>query len=104
MFLLGNIENSKHTFKDIKQALLNKGEELGMEIWIQKKEIFETLKATTAELENSSQEPTEDIINDTAQTVNINTDEIKETINDVDELLDIMDYITEGKQIKKPVN
>ena len=43
MFLLGNIENSKHTFKDIKQALLNKGEELGMEIWIQKKEIFEKM-------------------------------------------------------------
>ncbi len=69
-----------------------------------KKEIFEKLKATTAKLENSSQEPTEDMINDTAQAVNINIDEIKETINDVDELLDIMDCITEGKQIKKPVN
>ena len=43
MFLLGNIEQSKHTFKDIKQALLNKAEELNMEIWIQKKEIFEKM-------------------------------------------------------------
>lgn len=43
MFLLGNIENSTHNFKEIKQALLSKGEELGMEIWIQKKEIFEKM-------------------------------------------------------------
>lgn len=69
-----------------------------------KKEIFETLKATTAELENSNQEPTEDMVHDTSQALNIDIDEIKETINDVDELLDIMDCITEGKQIKKPVN
>ncbi len=40
MFLFGDISNSKNTFKEIKQALLDKGEEMGMEIWIQKKEIF----------------------------------------------------------------
>lgn len=43
MFLLGNISKSKNTFKEIKQALLDKGSELGMEIWIQKKEIFEKM-------------------------------------------------------------
>ena len=43
MFLLGDIENSKHTFKEIKQALLDKAQELGMEIWIQKREIFDKM-------------------------------------------------------------
>lgn len=43
MFLLGDIENSKHSFKEIKQALLDKASELGMEIWIQKREIFDKM-------------------------------------------------------------
>lgn len=43
MFLLGDIANSKNTFKEIKQALLNQAEELGMEIWIQKREIFDKM-------------------------------------------------------------
>ncbi|MBR2525810.1 ACT domain-containing protein [bacterium] len=43
MFLLGDISNSKNTFKEIKQALLDKAEEMGMEIWIQKKEIFDKM-------------------------------------------------------------
>ncbi len=43
MFLLGDISNTTKTFKELKQALLNKAEELGMEIWIQKKEIFDKM-------------------------------------------------------------
>ena len=43
MFLLGDIEKSEKSFKEIKQALLDKADELGMEIWIQKKEIFDKM-------------------------------------------------------------
>ncbi len=43
MFLLGDISNSTSTFKELKQALLDKANELGMEIWIQKKEIFDKM-------------------------------------------------------------
>lgn len=43
MFLLGDISNSPKTFKEIKQALLDKAAEMGMEIWIQKKEIFDKM-------------------------------------------------------------
>lgn len=43
MFMLCNIENSKYSFKEIKEALLKTGEELGMEIWVQKKEIFDNM-------------------------------------------------------------
>ena len=38
MFMLGDIEKSKYSFKEIKDALLKTGEELGMEIWVQRKE------------------------------------------------------------------
>ena len=31
MFMLGNIEKSKYSFKEIKEALVKTGEELGME-------------------------------------------------------------------------
>ena len=43
MFLLGNIEKSKFTFKEIKDALTKTGEELKMEIWVQRKEIFDNM-------------------------------------------------------------
>ena len=43
MFLLGNIENSKYAFKEIKGALTQAGKELGMEIWVQRKEIFDNM-------------------------------------------------------------
>ena len=43
MFLLGNIEKSKFSFKDIKENLINVGKELGMEIWVQRKEIFDNM-------------------------------------------------------------
>ena len=41
MFLLGNIEKSKYSFKEIKENLTKIGEELGMEVWVQRKEIFD---------------------------------------------------------------
>lgn len=43
MFMLCNIENSKYPFKEIKDGLIGLGEELGMEIWVQKKEIFDNM-------------------------------------------------------------
>lgn len=43
MMLLADMNNSKFSFKEIKDALLQCGEELGMEIWIQKKEIFDKM-------------------------------------------------------------
>lgn len=43
MFLLGNIEKSNYSFKEIKKELIKTGEELGMEIWVQRKEIFDNM-------------------------------------------------------------
>ena len=43
MFMLCNIEKSNYSFKDIKEALTNKGAELKMEIWVQRKEIFDNM-------------------------------------------------------------
>lgn len=43
MFLLGNIENSNYTFAQIKEGLTNVGKEMGMEIWVQRKEIFDNM-------------------------------------------------------------
>ncbi len=43
MFMLGNIEKSKYSFKEIKEALIKAGEELGMEIWVQRKEIVDNM-------------------------------------------------------------
>jgi len=43
MFMLCNIENSKYSFKEIKEALTKTGEELKMEIWVQKKEMFDNM-------------------------------------------------------------
>ena len=43
MFMLGNIEKSKYSFKKIKEALVKTGEELGMEIWVQRKEIVDNM-------------------------------------------------------------
>ena len=40
MFLLADIEKSKYSFKEIKEGLLNVANELNMEIWVQKKQIF----------------------------------------------------------------
>ena len=43
MFMLCNIENSKKSFKEIKEALTDSGKKLGMEIWVQKREIFDNM-------------------------------------------------------------
>lgn len=43
MFLLGNIEKSQYSFSEIKDALLNEGKKLGMEIWVQRKEIIDNM-------------------------------------------------------------
>lgn len=43
MFLLGDISKSKYSFKEIKEGLLELGEKLGMELWVQKKQIFDKM-------------------------------------------------------------
>lgn len=43
MFLLGNIEKSQYSFSEIKNALLEEGKRLGMEIWVQRKEIIDNM-------------------------------------------------------------
>lgn len=43
MFMLGNISASKFSFQEIKENLTQIGEELGMEVWVQKKEIFDKM-------------------------------------------------------------
>lgn len=43
MFLLGDISKSKYSFKEIKEALTVSMEKLGMEVWVQKKEIFDKM-------------------------------------------------------------
>ncbi len=43
MFMLGNITKSHFSFKEIKEAVLKAGEELGMEIWVQRKEIVDNM-------------------------------------------------------------
>ena len=43
MFLLGDISQAEKSFKEIKEALQKAGEELQMEIWVQKKQIFDNM-------------------------------------------------------------
>ena len=43
MFLLGDISKSTYSFKDIKDALIASGNSLGMEVWVQRKEIFDKM-------------------------------------------------------------
>ena len=43
MFMLCDISKSKFSFKEIKEALTRRGEELGMEVWVQKKEIVDNM-------------------------------------------------------------
>ena len=43
MFLMGDIVNSENSFQDIKQALLQKGVDMNMEIWVQRKTIFDKM-------------------------------------------------------------
>ena len=43
MFLLGNIGSSSYSFKEIKNAMIELGNEMEMEIWIQRKGIFDRM-------------------------------------------------------------
>ena len=43
MFLLGDLKNSQYSFKEIKEALDEVGSKLKMEIWVQKKDIFDKM-------------------------------------------------------------
>ena len=43
MFMLCDIEKSTYTFKEIKEALITCGKNMGMEVWVQKKEIFDNM-------------------------------------------------------------
>ncbi len=43
MFMLCDISKSKFSFKEIKEALTELGVKLSMEIWVQKKEIFDNM-------------------------------------------------------------
>lgn len=43
MFMLCDIEKSAYSFKEIKEALMKDSEEIGVEIWVQRKEIFDNM-------------------------------------------------------------
>lgn len=43
MFLLGDIGKSKYSFKEIKEALISTGKNLDMEVWVQRKAIFDKM-------------------------------------------------------------
>ena len=43
MMMLCDISKLEVSFKEFKDALLSLGEELGMEIWVQKKDIFDKM-------------------------------------------------------------
>lgn len=43
MFMLCDISQSSNSFKEIKEALCQVGEKLGMEIWVQRREIFDNM-------------------------------------------------------------
>ncbi len=43
MMMLCDISKSQNSFKTIKEELIKSGEELGMEVWVQRKEIFDKM-------------------------------------------------------------
>lgn len=43
MFMLCDITNSQNPFKEIKDKLQQEGESFGVEVWVQRKEIFDTM-------------------------------------------------------------
>ena len=43
MMMLCDIEKLEVSFKEFKDAMMNLGEELSMEIWVQKKDIFDKM-------------------------------------------------------------
>ena len=43
MFMLCDIEKSSYSFKEIKEEITNVSKNMGMEIWVQKREIFDKM-------------------------------------------------------------
>ena len=43
MMMLCDISKSQNSFKTIKEELIKSGEEIGMEVWVQRKEIFDKM-------------------------------------------------------------
>ena len=43
MMMLCSIKDAKKCFKEIKEGIVNSGKELDMEVWVQKKEIFDSM-------------------------------------------------------------
>ena len=43
MMMLCDISKSQNSFKTIKEELIKSGESLGMEVWVQRKEIFDKM-------------------------------------------------------------
>ena len=43
MFMLSDIQKSNVTFKELKNILIEEGNKLEVEIWVQKKEIFDNM-------------------------------------------------------------
>ena len=43
MFMLCDIEKSELKFKDLKNALIEDGNKMEVEVWVQKKEIFDSM-------------------------------------------------------------
>ena len=43
MFLLADIAKSQYSFKEIKDGLMQVADELKMELWVQKKQIFDKM-------------------------------------------------------------
>ncbi len=41
MMMLCSIKNAKMPFKEIKEGIINSGKEMDMEVWVQRKEIFD---------------------------------------------------------------
>ena len=43
MMVLCSIKDAKKSFQEIKEGIVNSGKELDMEVWVQKKEIFDSM-------------------------------------------------------------
>ena len=43
MMMLCSIKDAKKSFKEIKENIINSGRELEMEVWVQRKEIFDSM-------------------------------------------------------------
>ncbi len=43
MMMLCSIKNADKSFKEIKDGIVNSGKEVDMEVWVQRKEIFDNM-------------------------------------------------------------